>query len=94
MAYDKRNIHSDQSIQSNFYICKINMQFIYILVIYGFLGLEVNSQICQKVRKVPVTVMKTRTVPYMKRERNWMGKIKYVPAERIERYTDVIRIFY
>lgn len=65
------------------------MKFVGFLVIYILLDFKVDCQICQKVRRIPVTVMKTRTVPYMKREKNWMGKIRYVNAERIERYTDV-----
>lgn len=64
---------------------------IFSIILVIFLNLAVNSQICNKVRKVPVTVIKTRVVPHYNRVRNWFGRIQFVLVNKTERYTDVIQ---
>lgn len=67
----------------------MNMKLILFFVIYILLYVEVNCQICQKVRLIPVNVTKTRTVNYEEKKTHLFGRITFVPAKRIEKYTDV-----
>ena len=60
-----------------------------LLLVLSLVNLQAYCQVCQKTRRVPINVLKSRRVPYVETKRNWLGQIRHVTKYKMETYTEV-----